>query len=596
MFRKKSSLLRSIPLISCLCFAVLLFAVTASAQSKDDYQSGFAFGRENTAAIQNNLAELDKMAVANKTDMAAVMVKAYEAEAAYQRLVPEKVAWMRGIADGAGVDYAKILVFNSVDKSVTGFQGECTTLMAQGSAVAGGKGTIISKNRDVGANTLVEIGVHEKARHAEGEVYQAAYIDVPQVAETYKFIGSRSAGRWGYGMGINEHQVIVADNDAPSRDTLDFKQSLHDNDVIRLVLERAKTAREGVDIVAGLVEKHGQAWNGIMFEIGDPNELWIVEVTGHRWAAKRYVNTITARSNQYQIGDDYDLASKDLVSFAAAQKWVKGDAKKINFRSVYGTIEGYPENNDNFAQRPGVEKLYNTEMRYQRAMELLTGAQGKIDPQALMPMMRDHYDSYKLPSGKVIPMNQVPFYSSEYVDWLKREWIAEWPKQDKIETSMYIRGVCGHDLGWGATCNTGILVARPDVPNELGVMYQSFMQPCTSTFVPFYAGIDKVDPRYETPQAASVFHSISMRAFSGYNLYHDGIRAAFADYEKTLFADAQGMEAKYQDLKRQGRDAEALQLMNDFVAQKGDAALKAADNALDNMTKAAADASAWKKR
>lgn len=596
MFRKKSSWLRSIPLISCLCFAVLLFAVTASAQSKDDYQSGFAFGRENTAAIQNNLAELDKMAVANKTDMAAVMVKAYEAEAAYQRLVPEKVAWMRGIADGAGVDYAKILVFNSVDKSVTGFQGECTTLMAQGSAVAGGKGTIISKNRDVGANTLVEIGVHEKARHAEGEVYQAAYIDVPQVAETYKFIGSRSAGRWGYGMGINEHQVIVADNDAPSRDTLDFKQSLHDNDVIRLVLERAKTAREGVDIVAGLVEKHGQAWNGIMFEIGDPNELWIVEVTGHRWAAKRYVNTITARSNQYQIGDDYDLASKDLVSFAAAQKWVKGDAKKINFRSVYGTIEGYPENNDNFAQRPGVEKLYNTEMRYQRAMELLTGAQGKIDPQALMPMMRDHYDSYKLPSGKVIPMNQVPFYSSEYVDWLKREWIAEWPKQDKIETSMYIRGVCGHDLGWGATCNTAILVARPDVPNELGVMYQSFMQPCTSTFVPFYVGIDKVDPRYETPQAASVFHSISMRAFSGYNLYHDGIRAAFADYEKTLFADAQAMEAKYQDLKRQGRDAEALQLMNDFVAQKGDDALKAADNALDNMTKAAADASAWKKR
>lgn len=596
MFRKKSSWLRSISLISCLCVAVLLFVATASAQSKDDYQSGFAFGRENRAAIQTNLGELQKMAATNKTDMAAVRVKAYEAEAVYQKLVPEKVAWMHGIADGAGVDYEQILVFNSVDKRVTGFQGECTTLMAQGSAVAGGKGTIISKNRDVGANTLVEIGVHEQARHAEGEVYQAAYIDVPQVAETYKFIGSRSAGRWGYGMGINEHQVIVADNDAPSRDTLDFKQGLHDNDVIRLVLERAKTAREGVGIVAGLVEKYGQAWNGIMFEIGDPNELWVVEVTGHRWAAKRYLNTITARSNQYQIGDDYDLASKDLVSFAAAQKWVSADAKKINFRSVYGTIEGYPETNDNFAKRPGVEKLYNTEMRYQRAMQLLNGAKGNIDPQALLPMMRDHYDSYKLPSGKVIPMNQVPFYSSEYVDWLKREWIAEWPKQDTIETSMYIRGVCGHDLGWGATCNTGILVARPDVPNQLGVMYQSFMQPCTSTFVPFYVGIDKVDPRYETPQAASVFHSISMRAFSGYTLYHDGIRAAFADYEKTLFVDAAAVEAKYQELKRQGRDAEALQLLNAFVAQKGDAALKAADQALDNMTKAAADASAWKKR
>ena len=43
--------------------------------------------------------------------------------------------------------------------------------MAQGTAVAGGKGTIIAKNRDVGANTLIEIGLHEGARHPEGDIY-----------------------------------------------------------------------------------------------------------------------------------------------------------------------------------------------------------------------------------------------------------------------------------------------------------------------------------------------------------------------------------------------------------------------------------------
>ena len=64
----------------------------------------------------------------------------------------------------------------------------------------------------------------------------------------------------------------ITDNDALSRDILGFKQSLHDNDVIRLVLERAKTVREGVRIVGQLVETYGQAWSGIMFEIGDPYE------------------------------------------------------------------------------------------------------------------------------------------------------------------------------------------------------------------------------------------------------------------------------------------------------------------------------------
>jgi len=434
------------------------------------------------------------------------------------------------------------------------------------------------------------------SHHTSDEVYQAAYIDIPQVTETYKFIGSRTAGRWGYGMGINEFQVSVSDNDSTSRDILEFKKGLHDNDVVRLVLERAKTAREGVDVVANLVEKYGQAWNGIMFEIGDPNELWIVEVTGHRWAAKRYVNTITARSNQYQIGDDYDLCSKDLVSFAIEQKWVKDGTQRINFRNVYGTLELYPENNDNFAKRPAVEKLYNTEMRYQRAMELLTKANGQIDAGTLIPFTRDHYDTYKLPSGKVIDMHQVPFYSSDAVDWYNREWMAQWPKKDTIETSMYIRGVCGHDLGWGATSSTGMMISRPDIPNELGLMLHSYMQPCNSTYIPFYVGVTKVDSRYSTPKAAYTFHNIAMRGFGYYKLYHEGIRAAFDPYEKQLLTDLPTFEQQYINLRNSGSNEEAQNTINNFVAEKCDSALKAADNALNNMEESATKNSQWQVR
>ncbi|MBP2664203.1 MAG: secernin-3 [Firmicutes bacterium] len=300
---KRTSLFQRISLVSCICCLVLLFSATTFAAQNSSYQDGIEFGRVHSVAIQSNVAALEKMADPNKVDMAAVMAQAYQDEELYKKVVPDKVSWMRGVAEGAKLPYDRVLVLNSVDRNITGFQGECTTFMAQGTALKSGKGTIISKNRDQSAATLSEIGLQEKSRHTSDEVYQAAYIDIPQVTETYKFIGSRTAGRWGYGMGINEFQVSVSDNDSTSRDMLEFKKGLHDNDVVRLVLERAKTAREGVDVVTNLVEKYGQAWNGIMFEIGDPNELWIVEVTGHRWVAKRYVDTITARSNQYQIGE-----------------------------------------------------------------------------------------------------------------------------------------------------------------------------------------------------------------------------------------------------------------------------------------------------
>ncbi|MBP2664202.1 MAG: Peptidase family [Firmicutes bacterium] len=235
-------------------------------------------------------------------------------------------------------------------------------------------------------------------------------------------------------------------------------------------------------------------------------------------------------------------------------------------------------------------------MRYQRAMELLTKANGQIDAGTLIPFTRDHYDTYKLPSGKVIDMHQVPFYSSDVVDWYNREWMAQWPKKDTIETSMYIRGVCGHDLGWGATSSTGMMISRPDVPNELGLMLHSYMQPCSSTYVPFYVGITKVDSRYSTPQAAYAFHDIAMRSFGYYKLYHEGIRAAFDPYENQLLTDMPTFEQQYISLRNSGSNEEAQNAINKFVAEKCDSALKAADKALANMEEATVKNSDWEAR
>jgi dipeptidase len=572
---------------------LILSALSVWAAGSSSYQAGFAVGTTQQTEIESHIAEMKHAALDRGVDYGSVLAAARARESLALQVLPEKIEWMRGVADGSGIPYEDILVYNMADRLMTGFVGECTTFLANGEVLAAGAGSIISKNRDLGPNTISEVAKEEGREHASTELYKAAYIDIPQASRTYSFVGSRSAGRWGYGMGINEFQVIVADNDAPTRDELAFSDGLHDNDYVRLILERARTAREGVEILTKLTEKYGQAWNAIMFEIGDPKELWVVEITGKRWAARRYQDSYTARSNQFQITDDYEICSQDLISYAQSMGWVGANASKINFRAVYGTRELYPENNEDIASRPAVEILYNTEIRYQRAMELLKGISGNISAQTLLPCARDHYDTYPLPSGRTLELKQVPYYSTDYIADLQ-EWMTEFPTKDTVEVSIFPRAICHHAFE-GTTAATGVLIARPDVPNELGLMLHAYNQPCNSLFMPFYVGASSVDSRLSTPEAGSKFLTISKLAFGSYRIYHDGIRTVFDPYEKALFTEMPAMEEHYLGLKTSGKTMAAQMVLDDFCTQHWGKGLELADTALRTMITTSVEHSSWKK-
>jgi dipeptidase len=571
---------------------LLFFLAGTVLASTSSYLSGTQFGRTYRVNIMKNISALKETSVQNAIEYNRLKAYAKVTENLYRSILPEKIEWIRGVADGAQIPYEDVLIFNTADRGIKGFQGECTTVMVNGKALKAGKGSIVAKNRDLGTNTISEIGLHHAAELPKSSIYRAAYIDIPNVKATYKFIGSRTAGRWGYGMGINEHQVAVADNDAPSRDNMDWKAGLHDNDIVRLVLERAKTAREGMEIATKLAETYGQAWNGIMFEIGDPNEIWVVEVTGRRWAAKRYTDTVTVRTNQYQLTDDYDMASKDLVSFAIEKGWAKKNTKRINFRKVYGTDTLYPDDNK-LENRKSLESIYSAKMRYARAMKLMKSLEGSVDVGAIPRIMRDHYDTYTLPSGKTITMDQVPFYSSPFADWKKREWVVDKPGKDDVDVHMYVRGICGHDIGWLRTASSAIMVARPYVPGDLALMLHAFMNPCQSTYVPFYAGITELDPRFSTLQAAVTFEAVRTRAFGNYTLFHKAIRKAFDPYETRLFSGIPAIEKQFVDLSAEGKKKEASAALTSYVLDRSVEVLHLAESAQDNMSREAYNAGRW---
>ncbi|MBW6534677.1 MAG: C69 family dipeptidase [Mariniphaga sp.] len=93
---------------------------------------------------------------------------------------------------------------------------------------------------------------------------------IPQVPYTYQTVGF-----------MNEHQVAIGESTFGGRSELVDTTGLMDYAALMfLATQRAKTAREAIKVIAELIAEHGYASSGESFSIGDPNEVWIMELIG----------------------------------------------------------------------------------------------------------------------------------------------------------------------------------------------------------------------------------------------------------------------------------------------------------------------------
>lgn len=149
---------------------------------------------------------------------------------------------------------------------------------------------------------------------------RTTYLEIPQRADRHAVILSQPSWIWGAEMGVNEHGVAIGNEAVFTRLTSQQGEALLGMDLLRLGLERGATAREALEEITGLLERHGQGGpagfrNKRMrydnsFLIADRDEAWVLETAGRLWAAKRVERW--AISNALSLGHDYDLASPDL--------------------------------------------------------------------------------------------------------------------------------------------------------------------------------------------------------------------------------------------------------------------------------------------
>lgn len=186
---------------------------------------------------------------------------------------------------------------------------------------------------------------------------------IPQVAETARHLRVSYSHYLGVpgpltNGGLNEHGVAVRDVWSPSSERLreltpaDQRGPTY-SDLSRIVLERARTAREGVELIGELIAEHGEStYGGNSHLVADDREGWIViELAGGQglWIAERLGPEAVRVSRPGYIGSvpseldghpDF-MAAEHLISFAVERGWYDprvGGAFDVN--AVYGDGRG----------------------------------------------------------------------------------------------------------------------------------------------------------------------------------------------------------------------------------------------------------------
>ena len=141
---------------------------------------------------------------------------------------------------------------------------------------------------------------------------------------------------------------LVVYQKAKSKREKDIPGGIGEEDIVVLVLPYIRSAREGVERLAALLEKYGTyESNGIAFN--DENEIWWMEtIGGHHWMARRVPDdAVVLAPNQFGM-DAFDLddafgakkehlCSTDLREFIAENHLDLNQGGRFNPRDVFGS-------------------------------------------------------------------------------------------------------------------------------------------------------------------------------------------------------------------------------------------------------------------
>ena len=409
---------------------------------------------------------------------------------------------------------------------------------------------------------------------------------IPQAPETYQVIGF-----------MNEYQVAIGETTFDGRSELFDSTGIVDyGSLMFLALQRSKTAREAIKVMAELVEKYGYASTGESFSIGDPNEVWIMELIGKGtdlkkdkktkqmynankgavWVAIRIPDGyISSHANHARIttfpleSEKNSISSKnldqinnpevevvyshDVISFARTQKYFEGADSEFSFSDTYAPLSFdaarfcemrvwtmFNSVNSDMAKYWDYAKGIDLKNR----MPLYIKPDRKLTPQDLMSFKRNYLQGTELDMSQ--DAGAGPF-------GLPYRWrTLTWDYQGK--TYFNERATATQQTGFSF-----IAQMRSWLPNPIGgIFWFGVDDASTTVYMPIYCAINRVPETlaegngdmltYSPTSGFWAFNRVAHFAYLFYNRVMPDVKKAQSELENKFAAYTPAIDAAAQKL------------------------------------------------
>lgn len=258
----------------------------------------------------------------------------------------------------------------------------CDTLVALGNSTEDGS-VIFGKNSNRPLTEAQLVTYAPRTNFSKGEDVKCTYISIPQVSETVAVLLSQPWWMWGAEMGVNEYGVTIGNEAVYTNEPL-RNTGLLGMDLLRLGLERGKTAKEALEVIKNLLEKYGQG-GGCAFRdpswlyhnsfiIADPKEAYVLE-TADKWWIAEIVKDVRSISNNISIRGKGDLRKEGIIQHAIERDYCKDD---FDFDFAKNFSDSYIPDKLSPYSRGG------------KSMILLNQNKKEITPIMMMTFLREH--------------------------------------------------------------------------------------------------------------------------------------------------------------------------------------------------------------
>ncbi len=415
--------------------------------------------------------------------------------------------------------------------------------------------------------------------------------EIPQVPHTHGYINTPYPA-------MNEYQLAVGESTFGGRKSLQSDSGLIDcQQLVRLMLERCKTAREAIQMADKLTAKYG--WNdyGECLTIADPKEVWHFEIVGPGkgkvgaiWAAQRVPDghiSVNANASRIRTIDPDNpsmfMASDNIYKVAQDSGWWNPEQEAFEFCYAYA-----PESRTSMAARRREWRVLDL-----AAPSLKLDANSENYPFSVKP-------DTLVTMPKVVDMFQ-DYYEGTPYNFIKNiTWTTD---SGKTEISPLANPFMPYDMnhifdingGWNwrgertiarwYTMYATITQSRDWLPDPIGgVVWLAWDNVASSVYTPLYCSITDIPESYKTPGRRNGYNRQSawwafnrlgtLTAQRWGDMRHD-VTAEWEPLQKRLFSQQDSLEQRALHIYKNNRE-QLPAMLTDYSIRWGKHAVRKA--------------------